>query len=89
MKFERISSFDELKKLLEGLKPFEDQLDCFIMTGMGRSSKCFIPQEDGAVVIVHEIDGHTVTINSIDKIKTSKKAGNIMEAIQKGAFYKY
>jgi hypothetical protein len=89
MKYKRISSFEELKTLLKGLEPLKDQLECFILTGLGRSSKTFIPQEDGAVVIIHEIDDHTVTINSVDKIATSKKAGNIMEAISKGAFYLY
>ena len=80
----RITSVEDLKKLLER----NSEVGCFIHLGNClASSKTLIPQEDGAVVVIHEIDDSISTINSIEKIMTSKKTSNIAEAIQKGAFY--
>ena len=82
----QIKSIEQLKQLCKG----KDQLDCYaVLGGFCRSSKTLIPQEDNAVVVVHEIDGHTSCVNSIEKLMTSKKTTTIAEAIKKGCFYAY
>ena len=74
---------EQLKKLLEG----SSQIDCFLLTGIGRSSKTFIKAEDGFLV-VHEIDGTSTFFKGIEQMMKSKKT-NIPEALDKGAFYLY
>jgi len=84
MKDLQIRDLDHLKELLKD----REQLDTYVLLGCNcRSSKTFLNQEDGYIVIVHEIDGHTSTLHSIDKIVTSKKTELIAEALLKGRLY--
>ena len=85
----KIETIEQLKKICEETKELVgDQLDCCISNGVFRSSKTFIFQEDSAVVIVNEIDGSTITLNSIEKVMTSKKT-NIGKSIRNGTFFVY
>jgi len=75
---------EQLKKLIEKLEA-GDQLDCFLLTRMGRSSKTFIKSED-EFTVVHEIDGSSDFYESFEQMMKSKNT-NIPEALDKGAFY--
>lgn len=84
----KIASWEELEKICDKVKKDSDQLDCFILLGLGRSSKTFIFQEDRGIVVCHEIDGTTTYHKTVKALYKSKKT-NIGEAIDRGAFYIY
>lgn len=84
----KIESIEHLKKVCDEAKELlGDQLDFYIMLNYGvRSSKTFIFQDDGGIVVVNEIDGTSIYFKSVDTLMRSRRT-NIGKAVKKGAFF--
>jgi len=71
---------------LKALLGERDQVECFILLKLGRSSKDILKEADGSYTVMNEIDGSTESFKTFEDMLSET---NIGKAIENNAFYMY